>query len=214
MFVYWREIGNRMGIQDIPPTLKKLKEWVVVFEKENMVYSDSNKICAETTMELYLRGVPSFAREFAKNAANSLLEDRVRVALGSPEPPAYVKHLVVFTLRARGWVVRNLFLPRFKNKDVLAKQGPDGRLRREQFAFEPWYVKDSWLQRLGLWFSSGGRLVPGEKWKSSGYLPEEIGPFKYIEKSREPVYKQAEEMRKYAESGGAVALGCPFAFGK
>ncbi|KAG4428931.1 hypothetical protein IFR05_015587 [Cadophora sp. M221] len=214
MFVYWKEVGNRMGIEDIPPTLEKLQEWTAGFEEENMVYSDDNKICAETTMELYLRGVPSFARGFAKNVANSLLEDRVRVALGSPDPPSYVKHLAVFILKARGWVVRNFFLPRLSYVDPLAKKGPDGRLLRDRFAFEPWYVKDSWLQKLGIWLSSGGRLVPGDEWKTSGYLPEEIGPFEYIEKSREPVLQQAEAMRKYAESGGAAVMGCPFSFGK
>jgi hypothetical protein len=27
-FIYWKEVGNRMGIKDIPQTLEALKTWV------------------------------------------------------------------------------------------------------------------------------------------------------------------------------------------
>lgn len=212
MFIYWKEIGNRMGIKDIPPTLDKLQDWTESFEKEHMVYSDNNRICAEATIDLYLRNVPGLLKHFARNAANSLLEERVRLALGSPRPRLWVEHLVLYFLRLRAWVVGHLFLPRLYAKDIMPRPGPNGRLQRDNFAFEPWYVKNTGWMRLSARFQSNGRLTPGAEYKSAGYLPDEVGPIEYEKSSKEPVLKQAEAMKEYAAAGGAVAMGCPFTF--
>jgi hypothetical protein len=209
-FVYWKEIGNRMGIIGIPETLEKLMAWVESFEQVHMIYTENNRICAETTMNMYLRNIPWFLREFVRDAANSLLEPRVRLALGSPKPSWTAQKFASSILLGRRWIVGNLLLPRLYNKDVLAKPRSDGRLQRESFAFEPWYVKSSVLGRLGAWLWSGGRLNVGPKYKSDGYLPEELGPVEYEKSSKESVLKQAEAMKKYAQSGGAAVMGCPF----
>lgn len=209
-FVYWKEIGNRMGIRDIPGTLDDLRSWTETFEEKNMVYAKSNRICAETTMNLYLRNIPGYMKSFARHAANSLLEERVRIALGAADPPRWIQRLVVSTLTLRGLLVRYFFLPRFHSKDPLSRPGPDGRLQRDQWAFEPWYVKDTFVTRLATWFKSNGRLSPNLSYKSTGYLPEELGPAEFEMSSKEAVLKQAEAMKIYASMGGATGVGCPF----
>lgn len=212
-FIYWKEIGNRMGIKNIPQTLRELEAWTEDFESSHMVYADSNRVCAETTMNMYLRNVPKYLRNFARNAASSLLEDRVRIAVGLPDPPSWVPRVVMSILKTRGWILRYLFLPRLYEVDVLQRPGPDGRIQRDIYGFEPWYVKDTMWMRLSSWLQTGGRLLPGSKYKSAGYLPEELGPVEYERASKEPVLKEAEAMKIYAAKGGASAVGCPFAFG-
>lgn len=212
-FIYWKEIGNRMGIKNIPETLHELEAWTEEFEMSHMVYADSNRVCAETTINMYLRNVPKFLRNFARGAASSLLEDRVRLAVGLPDPPSWVPHLVISFLKARGWLLRYLFLPRLYEVDILQPPGPNGRIQRDIYGFEPWYVRDTMWTRLFLWLQTGGRLLPGPKYKSAGYLPEELGPVEYEKSSKVPVLKEAKAMKMYAAKGGAAVVGCPFAFG-
>lgn len=212
-FIYWKEIGNRMGIKDIPQTLEGLETWVEDFETEHMVYADSNRVCAETTINLYLRGIPGFLKTFTLNIANSLLEKRVRVAIGSPDPPLWASPVVILLLRFRALAIRYLILPRLCSKDVMSHPGLDGRLKRKIFAFEPWYVDNTAWNRWSTWFQSHGRMVPSAEYKSTGYFPEELGPDEYEKVSRDPVLKEAEAMKMYAAAGGAVGVGCPFAFG-
>ena len=36
IFTYWQELGSRMGISDIPPTLEALKQWTEDYENKHM----------------------------------------------------------------------------------------------------------------------------------------------------------------------------------
>jgi len=209
-FIYWKEIGNRMGITNMPQTLPDLEAWVEKFEETHMIYADSNRVCAETTTNLYLRNVPSLLKNFARLAASSLLEDRVRIAVGQPEPPAWIAFVVKSLLKTRGSLVRFLFLPRWHEIDVLKAPGPDGRIRRDIYGFEPWYVKDNLWLRISTWLKTGGRLRPALEFKSAGYLPEELGPVEFEKASRDDVLKDAVSMGLYASKGGAGLVGCPF----
>lgn len=43
IFRYWKEIGNRMGITDIPDTLEELEIWTVEYEKTNVYFTKNNR---------------------------------------------------------------------------------------------------------------------------------------------------------------------------
>jgi hypothetical protein len=210
IFTYWKEIGNRMGIKDIPDTLEELEIWTFEYTKKNVYFTKNNKMCAESTMRLFLRNVPLFMRGFAQHAAVSLFEERSRLALGYEKPPRWISRLVASAFHIRRFIIRHLFLPRFHELEPLAKLDSTGRLYRDIWAFEPWYVKvtaKTWLQG---WFWTSGKVLPGPQYKSNGFLVEELGPIEYEQVSKEPVAKEAEEMQAYAYKGGSVVLGCPF----
>jgi hypothetical protein len=111
----------------------------------------------------------------------------------------------------RGWLIRHFFPPRIREIDMGIRQGSNGRFQRKSYDFEPWYVKETaWSRMLRNWGIGNEKKLPGPEFMSDGFLPEELGPVEFIEKSRAPVLAQAEEMRAYAERGGAVGVGCPF----
>jgi hypothetical protein len=213
LFVYWKEIGNRMGIPNIPDTVQGLRNWAEEYEKTDMYFVEENKMCADATVNLLLRDVPEPLRGLAKKMAMSFMEEKVRRAVGAEDPPIWAERAVSTLFWVRAFMIRHLFLPRWKPVDPLAKPGRDGRLRREpnMFAFEPWYVKDTLWSRFMVWLNSKGRLRAGKQWDSQGYLPEEIGPAEYVKASKKPVCKEAEELKVYVEKGGAIGVGCPFA---
>jgi hypothetical protein len=146
-YIYWKEIGNRMGIKDIPATLKDCDEWVEEFEKTNVYYYESNRICAETVTNMLLKKVPQFIQGFVRNVNASFLEERVRIAIGISPPPQWIANFVWFCFRIRCWVTQNFFLPRLQALDMRAGQSADGRFHSKTMGSEPWYIKDTTWNR-------------------------------------------------------------------
>lgn len=212
VYIYWKEIGNRMGIEHIPATLKDCEVWTEEFEKTNMYYCESNMICAESAIRMILANLPAFLHGFARHIIASFFEERVRLALGFPPPPQWVARSVSFCLGARGWAVRNCFLPRLHALDGRAEESVNGRFHSKTMGPEPWYIEDTIWNRWRSWLATGGRWVPGPAFKSDGYLPEELGPVEYEKPSKASVLKEAEAMKQYAEGGGAAVAGCPFSY--
>lgn len=210
IYTYWKEIGSRMGIENLPPTLEDLEIWTEEYTSRTMYYSDNNRACAEATLGLFVRDLPAFMQNIAKNALISLLEDRVRIALGYEKQSAPITFLTSAVFKIRGFLIRHFYLPRFSELDVLPKIDKSNRLHRTLWAFEPWYVKASMWETLKAWISTKGKVLPGPKYRSSGTLVEELGPAAYEKISIDDVRREAEQIRKYAAGGGAVGLGCPF----
>ncbi|KAL4897888.1 hypothetical protein BDV59DRAFT_51593 [Aspergillus ambiguus] len=212
IFVYWREIGHRMGMRDIPATIDALQRWAAAFEASHMVYADSNRRCTTATLDLFARPLPVFLRRFAISVMACFLEPHVRPTLGVEHPPPVLEAVVEWAFWARACAIKYLFLPRWRDMDVLGKQdSASGRVRRVTYAFEPWYVPEGLSSTI--WKMLGSRKpVPGPEYMSEGYLPRELGPLEYRERSKEDVLREAEEMRQYALGGGAAGMGCPFSF--
>ncbi|CAE6470007.1 unnamed protein product [Rhizoctonia solani] len=111
-FVFWSEIGRRMGINNIPGTLEALVEWCEEYEQTNMVPSQTSKTVAELTTALLLYHVPPFARGFGKQAVAALCPERLNRAIMVPEPPVWVIKSVDAVLNLRKLFIRHLCLPR------------------------------------------------------------------------------------------------------
>ena len=214
VFVYWKEIGNRMGMQGLPQTLSELKTWTAKYEENEMVYSENNAKCYKATVDLFLRDIPSGLRGPAGKIADSFLEDYVRPTLGVAAPPAWATRSVAIFFACRKLLIRHCFLPRFSSAGRGVSETPSGRLQRKSWAFEPWYVEETiwvrFLKRLGL----ASERSPGSQYLNEGYLPEELGPLEFATVSRSAVLQQASQMKSYAEKGGASGMGCPFAFAR
>jgi hypothetical protein len=214
--VYWREIGHRMGFGGIPATLEDLEAWKAEYEKTNLYYIPENRIVTDATVDLFLRSTPKFMHGFMRAVFVAFIDEKkVRDALGYGDPSTWAVVFTTVFFKLRGFVLRHFFLPRASMLDPLAKAGPDGRLYRSAdfVGFEPWYVPDTWYNRLMVWISSGGKLEPSDKFRSNGFLPEELGPIGTEKVSREAVYNQAKAMEDYVKKGGSVGMGCPFSFG-
>jgi hypothetical protein len=208
-FVFWKEIGMRMGIQDIPETIDGLREWAEKYN-EAMVYAESNQLLADTTMDLFLRDKPSWIHGTMKNIARSFMEDRVLEAIGWAPAPSWVKFMTDTFFKVRGFLILHLFLPRYHTLELF-KANDDGRIYRSFYGFEPWYMKQDMWTRLTTWLGSGGRLNAGGKFGNKGYRPEEVGPPELVAASRKPVLAQADAMKEYTK--GSNGGRCPFSFG-
>jgi hypothetical protein len=175
-----------------------------------MAYAESNKLCADTTMDLFLRNLPRWAHGAMKNITRSFMEDRILQAVGWPRAPKWVEVLVDTSFKIRGFILCYFFIPRLQPIKLI-EPGADGRIEREFYGFEPWYMKQDMWTRITTWFGSHGRLHVGGRFGSRGYRPEEVGPPEFVAMSAKPVLVQAEAMREYVENSSG--RGCPFMFG-
>src|SRR5271170_604214 len=106
-FVYWKEIGNRMGMVDIPATLEDLQVWTAQYEKTDMYYAESNRKCYDATMALFIKDVPSFMRGFMEQIAACFLQEYFREALGVPSPPDWLQKTIDGIFLFRRWLIRH-----------------------------------------------------------------------------------------------------------
>jgi hypothetical protein len=197
-FIYLKEMGERMKIENIPTTLKEIEEWSDNYEVNYMTYSKDNQICGEATLALMLSFYPNCMQNFVRKALISLIDERLRIAMGFEKSPIWIKRLITTILNIRAFLL-HCTLPRIYPDDN--GQGPtscsmteDGRYQRTNYIFEPWYVKETWLSKILPLI----RKRPGPQYKSHGFKPEELGPEKFAGKGVEAMNKDAKMMEERA----------------
>jgi hypothetical protein len=77
-FLFWKEIGLRMGMDNIPDTLEELAAWQEKYEEKEQYYTPDNELCTKNTMDLFLRNLPTWAHGFMNGFAQSLMVSLMR----------------------------------------------------------------------------------------------------------------------------------------
>lgn len=105
-YYFWREVGRRMNIRDIPDSLGALEAWSRAYEREHFAYSPANRLLAEAVRDLFcswvlpgplLRPLWPLGRQLVY----ALLEPPLRQAFGFPEARPWAKALVQVALYLR-----------------------------------------------------------------------------------------------------------------
>ncbi|THH07284.1 hypothetical protein EW146_g9366 [Bondarzewia mesenterica] len=188
MFILWKEIGQRMGIRDIPDTGDELRIWSQAYEAEHMVPSESSHRLAMLAMNHINRRFPIFLRSLITKVSIALLEDNVREAMMLPPQSSWVAGGLRVLFSARSRIIQHLLLPRSKPHGYIVLHnppsgvGPDGRMRLHTIIrqWHPWYfpVPTGWrsaLDRLRIRLKlDSAELYPGPAFQSQGYRLEEL----------------------------------------
>ena len=103
-YSFWREIGKRMGMKDIPADLEGMTRWTDDFEEKNVAYSKdnegiANKVVTRLTEHLNL------PRWFVILFISSMLDERTAAALGIGSPSFLLRQVVLFFLRLRNKIL-------------------------------------------------------------------------------------------------------------
>lgn len=108
-WLFWREVGERMGIQDIPATAEEMTAFNVAYERERFRYTAANAAVARATLELFASWyLPRPLWPLGITAATALLDEPLLDALGLQHPPEGARRLVEGVLRARARVLPHL----------------------------------------------------------------------------------------------------------
>ena len=105
---YYRELGRRMNIADIPGSYAEFVDYAESYERGNFRYSDASRRTAEATRELLVSWFPRPLAPLTRAAATALLDPPLLAAFGFDPPPAWLRRSVDGALRARARVERRL----------------------------------------------------------------------------------------------------------
>jgi hypothetical protein len=108
-YYFWREIGRRMNIREIPPSYEAFERYNVDFERANFRPSPDNHALAVATRDLLLNWVlPKALWPLGAPFVHGLIDDRLLDAVGLPRPSPAMRATVEGMLRLRGRLVRLL----------------------------------------------------------------------------------------------------------
>ncbi|MBE9135783.1 DUF2236 domain-containing protein [Nodosilinea sp. LEGE 07088] len=105
---FWRAIGDRMGIVDIPPTYAAFEQFNREFEAQHFTYAPSNQRVADATRHMLLSWFPAFTRPVVNWSLPCLLDPPLLDALGWQPTPVAVQRTAAAALQARSRLLRRL----------------------------------------------------------------------------------------------------------
>ena len=101
LFLFWRGVGERMGIQALPDTLEDLLDLNERVEREAFAPAATNRRIAEATLAMLLADWPPPLRPALGRVLRSLLDREGCAALGWSVAPGWLQRLVLLGLRTR-----------------------------------------------------------------------------------------------------------------
>lgn len=106
LFKVWIEIGQHMGLKDLPASLDEMTRQSWAYVEQQFVYSAENERVGQATLRIVQGWLPRGLRGLVSPAAAALLDERTRTALGlRPAPPLFAA-TVKGALRLRAAAMR------------------------------------------------------------------------------------------------------------
>ncbi len=108
-YCFWREVGKRMGIRDIPPSYEAFEQWARDYERAEFRFAETNRNIGSATRDLFASWVPRFAAPVVRYGIYAMLDDAMIQSFGFPKPLPGTRAAIGAMLTLRGRIVR--FLP-------------------------------------------------------------------------------------------------------
>jgi hypothetical protein len=108
LYCFFRAVGERMHMQDIPSSLEDFRAWVADYERRNFIPAETNTLVGNATVDIVKGWMPGFARPFVLPVMKCLLDKPMLNALGYSEPPALLRNIVRAGMKLRGLGLRKI----------------------------------------------------------------------------------------------------------
>jgi hypothetical protein len=106
LFWFWRAVGERMNIRDLPSDTASFEEFNRAFEREHFRYAETNQRVGAATREMFVCWFPRLFAPMVRSAIYALLDDPLRAAFGFPRANFLMRGLVPASLRERARLLR------------------------------------------------------------------------------------------------------------
>lgn len=128
-FYVWKQIGERMHIENIPNSITEFKKYHDDYEAKYFEYSEANYKVARATEDLMLSWyLPKFMFEAARPFLHAVMEPHLLKAFNYKEPGEVLRALATRTLRARSYAESLIprTTPYIRTRDHKHKAYPNG----------------------------------------------------------------------------------------
>ncbi|MGW2615343.1 oxygenase MpaB family protein [Streptomyces sp. NPDC001500] len=106
--VYYRTLGQRMGIKDIPGTYEEFEACLDAYEEAHFAWDEGARRVSDSTLDLMASWYPRPLAPVLRRATLALLDASLLEAFRYPAPGPLTRALVRGAVRARGRAVRLL----------------------------------------------------------------------------------------------------------
>jgi hypothetical protein len=110
-FFFWREVGHRMQIKDLPADYDSFEHFNRAYERRNFRFSEANQRTGLATREMFVSWMPRPLAPIVRSAIHALMDDTLIEAFQFPRPSRVMRWLVPAILRVRARLLR-VFPPR------------------------------------------------------------------------------------------------------
>lgn len=108
-FLFFKEMGKRMAIRDIPETLDAFRNFKNDYEQQHFLYTDTNRKVADATMNLLLSFyLPRWLHWMGRPLAYSFMDGPLLKAMDFPTPSPIMRGFVKGLMGFRAWLLRGL----------------------------------------------------------------------------------------------------------
>ena len=105
-FTFYRAVGQRMKIAEIPEDMGEFRRWRDDYEARTFRYDRNNELIGTYTLDLMCSWYPRALRPAVRRAVLSLVDQDMSRAFGFPWQPPSRRRAAYAALRARSAVVR------------------------------------------------------------------------------------------------------------
>ena len=104
-FEFWREVGRRMAIEEIPQRYEEFERFNEDYERREFRPTEAARRVGAATRDMFLAWFPGLPRRLGAPAIHALMDEPLLEAFGFPRPPRAVRAAVEAALRARARAV-------------------------------------------------------------------------------------------------------------
>lgn len=142
LYYFFKVVGERMNIRNIPDSLEAFQTFVEDYERKYFVCTDTNHAVGNATINIVKGWMPFFAKPFVLPVMKCLLDERMLAALGYTKPSPALKTVVNAAMRLRALSLRKItfknyptFVSTEKNRTYpkgyeIRQLGPDNIIRK------------------------------------------------------------------------------------
>ena len=106
MFFFWREVGRRMNVQDLPADYERFERFNVDYERTRYRFTETNQRVGGATREMFVSWFPRVLSPLVRRAIYAMLDEPLLESFGFPRPSPVMRGLVTAGLKARSWGAR------------------------------------------------------------------------------------------------------------
>lgn len=113
LFYFFKEVGQRMKIKNIPASFSGFEKFLEQYEEKNFVPSQTNNAVGNATVNIMKGWMPVFAKPFVLPVIKCLLDDKMLNALGYSLPAPWFRKLVNAAMRIRAVSLRKITFKKY-----------------------------------------------------------------------------------------------------
>ena len=106
LFYFFREVGRRMNLSDLPDNLTDLQAFTDAYENKYFRFTESNQKIADATVKIVQGWLPGFLQPLVQPTFAALINHKLRLAFGYQRPPGWFIALTTGALWLRKWPLR------------------------------------------------------------------------------------------------------------